>query len=121
MNDCGLIRIARLGPNDLAYPAGARWAVLGLKWAWPEVPEGGRMVGAKVRSLEEAIALAERAEKEPHLIDGAREFDLAGDPAPVEFWRREILFYRKRRAAGHVPKPPSSWSDIFVNPEVDPA
>lgn len=117
MNPYSSIRIARLGPDDLAYPSGARWAVLGLKWAWPEVPEGGRMVGAKVRTLEEALALAERVPDEPDLIDGAREFDLANDPAPVDFWRGQMWIYRRRMKAGHAPKPPASWNDIFLDPE----
>jgi hypothetical protein len=113
-----LIRIAPLMADDLAYPAGARWAVMTLKWNLTREVPGGEIVGAKVRSLEEAVALASRAVWDTALIDRATV--LRFDPAAldtIEHHQEMLAFYRQRRAAGHVPEPPASWNDIFLNPE----
>lgn len=123
-DDYSSIRIAKLATDDLAYPAGARWAVLGLKWVWPEVPEGGRMIGAKVANLEAALELALRAAVDPELIDrvvGAQGFSFGSDPAPARYWRMQLDFYRSRRKSGHEPKPPAAWSDIFKDAEANHA
>lgn len=107
MND---LRIARLALDDLAYPAGARWAVMAPVWDY-SIDAWVGLACAKVRTLEEAIDLAKQADfTKLHRMDLPK---LATTPASLAEEEANLELYRQRRDAGKAPKPPASWSDIF--------
>ena len=107
MND---LRIARLALDDLAYPAGARWAILAPVWDYSADAWVG-LACAKVRTLEEAVDLAKQADLiKLHRMDPPK---LATTPASLAEEVANLELYRQRRDAGKTPKPPASWSDIF--------